>query len=77
MSQGEPENMAVIGESVIEKWKPWLRSIGVDVDGQPITRVLVDINVDEIARVYIERYGDLRLEDPPPLGIESEVSDRV
>lgn len=47
----------------------WLRDTGLIAEGQHAFRVLIDIKVDDVVRVYVEEFGSDQIlkVDPPDL----------
>ena len=47
----------IIGNDVIAMWHSWLVDAGIVHDGDNVTRVVVDVAIDEVVRVTVEKYG--------------------
>lgn len=52
------------------EWWNWLKAAGIVRDGDEVTRVVIDLRLDEVATVYVERQDTAKLLAlaPPSIG---------
>ena len=57
-------------KSVLVAWHDWLKKIGAVADGDRLTRVVIDVACDSVAKVYVEKYGSTAMLEVEPPDVE-------
>ena len=58
---------ADLGTGFLDGWHQWLRDSGLVMDGEEVVRVIVDIPLEDVVRVYVVRNAviDGKFKPPP------------
>lgn len=46
----------------------WAKAVGINND--QITRIVVDMQLDDVVRVYVEQWGDAKMNDVAPPNVD-------